>query len=115
MKEIFLISEEFKNTKVEYNKNSRMYVSDWKVYFEFYEVATTLYTAALAGPPAIMAALAGVASIAGPAGTIIGGAIGFFGAGPIIYAVTQAAVYGKGFYIGFDWNGVFPNPVMGSW
>lgn len=97
------------------NTRRRLHVSNWKVYFTYAETVNLLWQAALAGPPAIAAALSGLGSIYPGVGTVIGAAIGLIGGGTIAYQVTQAVSLKKGFYIGVTWNGPFPNPDVGTW
>lgn len=94
---------------------TRLHVSDWKIYFTYDEVCTLLWQAALAGPAAITAALTALGSVYPVVGNIIGAIIGVIGAGTICYVVLQAVANKQGIYIGIDWNGAFPNPAFGYW
>ncbi|MBR0092099.1 MAG: hypothetical protein IJP92_10405 [Lachnospiraceae bacterium] len=95
--------------------NERVYVSDWKIYFDAIDVQSYLFAAAQIGPAAIIAALSALGSSVPGAGTVVGAIVGVFGASTIIYYVFQAVSLGKGMYIGVDWNGPFPVPAIGLW
>lgn len=94
---------------------TRLHVSDWKIYFDNADVHAFLLAAAQAGPAAIMAALSALGSVYPGVGTVVGAIVGLFGGATIIYWVFQAVALNKGLYIGIDWNGVFPNPAIGLW
>lgn len=94
---------------------TRIHVSNWKVYFTNGDVHATLFAAAQVGPAAIVAALSALGSVYPGVGTVIGAAVGVIGGGTIVYWVFQAVCLGKGLYIGVDWNGPFPNPAIGTW
>lgn len=94
---------------------TRLHVSNWKIYFTYGEVCTLLWQAALAGPAAITAALTALGSVYPVVGNIIGAIIGAIGATTICYVVLQAVANKQGIYIGIDWNGAFPNPAFGYW
>lgn len=94
---------------------NRMHISDWKIYFTNGDVVTLLWQAALAGPPAIIAALSALGTIYPGVGNIIGGIIGLLGGSTICYWVLQAVANRQGLYVGIDWNGPFPNPAIGTW
>lgn len=93
----------------------RIHVKNWKVYFTYDDVMATLFAAAQVGPAAITAALTALGSVYPGVGTVIGAVIGLLGGGTIVYWVLQAAANKQGLYIGIDWNGVFPNPAIGTW
>lgn len=113
------ISRSISETSIENNglnpELRRIHVKNWKVYFTYNDVMATLFAAAQVGPAAITAALTALGSAYPGVGTVIGAAIGLFGGGTIVYWVLQAAANKQGFYIGIDWNGSFPNPVIGTW
>jgi len=94
---------------------SRLHVSDWKIYFDVYDVHSYLFAAAQIGPAAIMAALSALGSVYPGVGTVVGAIVGVVGGGAIIYTVFQAVAMNKGVYIGIDWDGPFPNPALGTW
>lgn len=93
----------------------RIYVEDWKVYFDAGEVVDYLLAAAEIGPAAMIAALSALGTAYPGVGTVIGAVIGLYGASTIIYYVFQAVSLGQGLYIGIDWNGPYPNPAIGTW
>lgn len=83
--------------------NSRMHVSDWKVYFTYDEVMSLFFAAATIGPAALTAAISALStSVGGLAGTILGAAIGFLVSADMCYLVLRAASTYKGIYIGFN-------------
>ena len=93
----------------------RVTVSDWKIYFTHPEVQQFLLAAAQAGPVAMTAALGTVVATPG-IGTVIGAMIGAFGGISVIcYYALQASYNGQGLYMVVEWNGKFPNPVIGTW
>ncbi|WP_208559314.1 hypothetical protein [Marinilactibacillus kalidii] len=94
-----------------------LHVSDWKVYLTNDDLKMYLSSAIQAGAPAVVAVLAGLGTTVGTpgVGTVLGVALGLFGAGPITYQITQALANGQGWYIGVTWNGAFPNPDSGTW
>lgn len=93
----------------------RVVVEDWKIYFTAEEVPLYLGAAIQSGAPAVIATLSTLGSTVPGIGTIIGAAAGIWGGSQIIYHGTQALVNNQGFYIGVDWNGVFPNSAIGTW
>lgn len=94
---------------------TRIHVSDWKIYFNNADVHAFLLSAAQIGPAAIMAALSALGSVYPGVGNVVGLIVGLFGGATIIYWVFQAVTLEKGLYIGIDWNGPFPNPAIGLW
>lgn len=93
-----------------------VHVSDWKVYFTYYDVQMYLFAAAQIGPAAITAALTALSTIVSPGvGTVIGVVVGIVGAADLCYLVIQSQIRGQGIYIGIDWNGIFPNYAQGYW
>lgn len=93
-----------------------VHVSDWKVYFTYYDVQTYLLAAAQIGPAAITAALTALSTMVSPGvGTVIGVVVGIVGAADLCYLVIQSQIRGQGIYIGIDWNGIFPNYAQGYW
>ncbi len=95
--------------------NTRVFISDWKVYLTYSEVMMTLFAAAEIGPAAITAALTALGSVYPGVGTALGMLVGLVGAGTIVYYVIQSSVRRQGLYLGIDWNGAFPNPAIGFW
>ena len=96
-------------------KTPKLHVSDWKIYLTNDEVKLTLLSAAQAGPAAMTAALTALGSAYPGVGNIIGMIIGLVGGATIAYNVLQAVANNQGLYIGINWNGIFPNPVVGTW
>ena len=96
--------------------NSRMYVSDWKVYFTYDEVMSLFFAAATVGPAALTAAISALStSVGGLAGTILGAIIGFVVSADMCYLVIRAASTYKGIYIGFTMVDGFPVFDQGTW
>lgn len=119
-----MISFQKENSKIKQSSESQdnmispmLHVSDWKVYFTNNDLKMYLSSAVQAGAPAVVAALAALGTtVATPGvGTVIGVAIGLYGASTIMYQVTQALANGQGWYLGVSWNGIFPNPDSGTW
>lgn len=75
--------------------------------------------AAAIGPEALMLAVDGVLTmLGGPAGAVASVILDIVGIASITnlcYLIIQSAYYGKGIYIGIDWNGPFPNYTQGMW
>lgn len=94
-----------------------LHVSDWKVYFTTNDIRMYLGSAIQAGAPAVVAALASLGTITATPGigTVMGVLIGLYSGGTILYELTQALANEQNWYIGVDWNGVFPNPTTGFW
>lgn len=92
-----------------------LHVNDWKIYFTYDEVVGTLLSAAQVGPAAIVAALTAMGTIYPGVGNVVGLLVGLIGGGAIAYEVFQAVANRKGLYIGINWNGIFPNPVVEVW
>lgn len=92
-----------------------VHVKNWKIYFEAYEVPMYLGSAISAGAPAVIASIASLGSVVPGIGNIIGLAAGVWAGTEILYHATQALVNKQGFYIGLTFNGVFPNPDIGTW
>lgn len=96
--------------------NSRMHVSDWKVYFTYDEVMSLFFAAATVGPAALTAAISALStSVGGLAGTILGAIIGFVVSADMCYLVIRAASTYKGIYIGFTNVDGFPVFDQGTW
>lgn len=93
----------------------RVYVDNWKIYFNYDETTGLLLSAAQAGVPALVAALTALGSVYPGVGNILGLITGLWSGGSLAYTIIQAAAMHKGVYIGVDWNGPFPLPAMGTW
>ena len=110
---------DIKNIDLNKNTDSRLHVSNWKVYFTNHDVNKFLFAAASIGPAALMAAIVSLSSmVAGPVGTVISAVLSVLGAASLsrlCYLVIQANTLGKGVYIGVTWNGPFPNYTDGLW
>lgn len=109
-------SNQFAVAPIEISPNA--YVENWIIYFTYDDMMTFLYSAAVAGPAAMFAAINAIAYlISGPGGMVVTilSIIGLAGLAGFCYLVLQAAVMQQGVYIGIEWNGPFPNIVQGTW
>lgn len=90
---------------------TRVHVEDWKIWLDAGDVHALFFSASQVGPAAIVAVFTALTSVYPLVGTIVG----LFGGWFIVYYVGQALALNKGIYIGIDWNGPFPVPVIDLW
>ena len=88
------------------------------VFFTYSDMVAFLFTAAVAGPAALAAALDAVAWLfGGPIGGAIGVILDIIGWATIAnfaYLIIQAHVLHRGVYFGIEWT-PFPNYTQGTW
>lgn len=117
---VHTLLESMNSAKTYYNSHPityrpRVHVDNWKIYFTNDDVKGLLLSAAQAGPAAMVAAFTALGSVYPGVGNMVGSIVGLFGGAAIAYWVVQAATLNEGLYIGIDWNGPYPNPVVGTW
>lgn len=108
---MFAYQQEYENGYNPSYPQTRIHVEDWKIWLDAADVHALFFAANQVGPAAIVAAFTALAS----AYPIVGTIVGLFGGWFIVYYVGQALALGKGIYIGINWNGPFPVPVVDLW
>ncbi len=89
------------------------------IYLTYSEMTGLLFSAAVAGPVALAAAINALSWIlGGPFGGAIALFLTFFGApglANLAYVIVQAHALHQGIHFGITWNWFFPNPDLGTW
>jgi len=89
------------------------------LYLTYSDMVGFLFTAAVAGPWALVAAINAMGWLfGGPIGgavTLIMSVIGITTVAGLAYLIIQAHALHQGVYFGITWNWVFPNYVQGTW
>jgi hypothetical protein len=89
------------------------------LYLTYSDMVGFLFTAAVAGPYALAAAINAMGWLfGGPIGgavALIMSVIGITTIAGLAYLIIQAHVLHQGIYFGITWNWIFPNYVQGTW
>ena len=95
--------------------HEKIFIKNWKIYFNHGETVSLLASAAAAGPAALYVAFVGLSSmIGGPIGTVIS-LLGGLSLAQAASYISKACATGKGYYIGLDMSGFIPGITQGIW